>query len=63
MDHQVATIAAADWERFEAWALAPARDVLALHKLADDDRPEGGNPGAGPTGLSLLHNVGPSIPD
>ena len=38
MDHQVVTIAAADWERFEALALAPARDVLALYKLADDDR-------------------------
>ncbi len=34
LDHRVVTIPAADWERFEAWAKAPAKAVPALRKLA-----------------------------
>ena len=33
-DARVVTIAAEDWERFEAWVDAPARDVPALRDLA-----------------------------
>jgi len=32
--HPVVTIPAADWERFEAWAHAPAKPVPALRELA-----------------------------
>ena len=32
LDRAVVTIAAADWERFEAWATAPAKDLPALNK-------------------------------
>ena len=32
--HPVVTIAAADWEKFEAWAHAPAKPVPALRALA-----------------------------
>jgi uncharacterized protein (DUF1778 family) len=32
--HPVATIPAADWEKFEEWAHAPAKSVPALRKLA-----------------------------
>lgn len=32
--HPVVTISAADWERFEAWAHAPAKPVPALRELA-----------------------------
>jgi len=34
LDRRVVTIAAADWERFEAWANAPAKDIPALRELA-----------------------------
>ncbi len=33
-DRRIVTIAASDWERFEAWVDAPARDIPALRKLA-----------------------------
>ncbi len=32
--HPVVTIPAEDWERFEAWARAPAKTVAALRELA-----------------------------
>lgn len=35
LDHRIITIAAADWERFEAWAQAPAKSVPALQALSD----------------------------
>lgn len=31
---RVITIPAADWERFEAWASEPAKDIPALRELA-----------------------------
>lgn len=34
LEQRVVTIPAADWERFEAWASAPGRDVPALRRLA-----------------------------
>lgn len=34
IDHRLLTIPAVDWEKFEAWAEAPAREVPALAKLA-----------------------------
>ncbi len=34
VDHPLVTIPADDWERFEGWAFAPAKDVPALRKLA-----------------------------
>ena len=34
LDHRIVTIPPADWERFEAWALAPAKPVPALRDLA-----------------------------
>ena len=34
LDHRVVTIPAKDWNRFEAWAGAPAKDVPALKELA-----------------------------
>ena len=34
LDRRVVTIPAGDWERFEAWAQAPAQDIPALRKLA-----------------------------
>ena len=34
LDCRVATIPAQDWERFEAWAAAPAKTVPALRTLA-----------------------------
>jgi uncharacterized protein (DUF1778 family) len=34
MDRRLVTIAAAEWEKFEAWASAPARDVPELRALA-----------------------------
>lgn len=34
LDRRVVTIPVADWERFEAWALSPAREVPALARLA-----------------------------
>ena len=34
LEHRVVTIPAEDWEKFEAWVNAPAKDVPALRKLA-----------------------------
>jgi len=34
LHHCIVTIAAADWERFEAWAQAPAKAVPALQALS-----------------------------
>lgn len=34
LDHRVVTIPAKDWDRFEAWAGAPAREIPALKELA-----------------------------
>jgi uncharacterized protein (DUF1778 family) len=34
MFHAFVTIPAADWEKFEAWARAPAKPVPALRELA-----------------------------
>jgi len=34
MDRRLVTIPAAEWEKFEAWAAAPARDVPELRALA-----------------------------
>lgn len=34
MDRRAVTIPAADWERFEAWARQPAREIPALRDLA-----------------------------
>ncbi len=36
LDRRLITIPVADWERFEAWAHRPPRDVPALRKLATD---------------------------
>jgi len=35
MDHRLVTIPAEDWEKFEAWANAPPREVPALRALAE----------------------------
>jgi uncharacterized protein (DUF1778 family) len=35
LDDRRVTILAADWDKFEAWANAPARDIPALRALAD----------------------------
>ena len=34
LDHRIVTIPAADWEKFEAWAHAPAKSVPTLRELA-----------------------------
>jgi len=34
MERRIVTIAAKDWEAFEAWAHAPARRISAVEKLA-----------------------------
>ncbi len=34
LGHRVVTIAAADWEKFEAWVEAPAKTIPALRELA-----------------------------
>jgi uncharacterized protein (DUF1778 family) len=34
LDHRLVMIPAADWEKFEAWVDAPAKDIPALRKLA-----------------------------
>ena len=34
LSNRVVTIPAADWEKFEAWASAPAKEVPALRELA-----------------------------
>jgi uncharacterized protein (DUF1778 family) len=33
MERRVVTIPAKDWERFEAWAVQPAREIPALREL------------------------------
>lgn len=33
-ERRIVTIPATDWERFEAWARKPARDIAALKELA-----------------------------
>ena len=38
LDQRVVTIPTADWERFEAWANAPARDIPGLRDLAATPR-------------------------
>jgi len=35
LERRIITIPARDWERFEAWAAAPARAVAALKELAE----------------------------
>ena len=34
LDRQIVTIPAKDWQRFEAWANKPAREVAGLKELA-----------------------------
>lgn len=34
LDRSVVTIPAEDWEKFEAWVDAPAKDIPALRKLS-----------------------------
>lgn len=34
LDHRLVTIPAGDWEKFEDWVKAPAKDVPALRKLS-----------------------------
>jgi len=34
LDHRLVTIPAENWDHFEAWVAAPAKDVPALRKLA-----------------------------
>ena len=34
LDYRVVTIPAEDWEKFEAWVSAPAKDVPTLRELA-----------------------------
>jgi hypothetical protein len=34
LDRRVVTIPAKDWEPFEAWAAAPAREIAGLKDLA-----------------------------
>lgn len=34
LDYRSVTIPTEDWEKFEAWVKAPAKDVSALRKLA-----------------------------
>jgi uncharacterized protein (DUF1778 family) len=34
IDRRLVTISAADWEKFETWASAPARTIPALQRLA-----------------------------
>ncbi len=34
LDYRVVTIPVEDWEKFEAWVSAPAKDVPALRELA-----------------------------
>jgi uncharacterized protein (DUF1778 family) len=35
LDRRIVVIPAKDWERFEAWAAAPAREVAAVQELAE----------------------------
>jgi uncharacterized protein (DUF1778 family) len=34
LEHRIVTIPAKDWERFEAWATEPAREIAGLKDLA-----------------------------
>jgi uncharacterized protein (DUF1778 family) len=34
MDRRIVTIPAKDWEKFEAWAAKPAREIAGLKELA-----------------------------
>ena len=34
LEHRVVAIPAKEWERFEAWAAAPAREIAGLKELA-----------------------------
>jgi uncharacterized protein (DUF1778 family) len=34
LDRRIVTIPAQDWQKFEAWVSAPAKDVPALRRLA-----------------------------
>jgi len=34
LDRRIVTIPAKDWQKFEAWLSAPAKDVPALRKLS-----------------------------
>ena len=34
LDRRIVTIPAKDWNRFEAWATAPAREIAGLKELA-----------------------------
>jgi uncharacterized protein (DUF1778 family) len=34
LDYRIVTIPSEDWEKFEAWVAAPAKDVPALRELA-----------------------------
>jgi uncharacterized protein (DUF1778 family) len=34
LDRRIVTIPAKDWERFEAWVAAPAREIAGLKELA-----------------------------
>jgi uncharacterized protein (DUF1778 family) len=34
LEHRIVTIPAKDWERFEAWAREPAREIAGLKDLA-----------------------------
>jgi uncharacterized protein (DUF1778 family) len=34
LEHRIVTIPAKDWERFEAWATKPAREIAGLKDLA-----------------------------
>ena len=35
LDRRIVTIPAKDWERFEAWAARPAREIAPLKELAE----------------------------
>lgn len=35
LDYRVVTIPVEDWEKFEAWVSAPAKDIPALRELAN----------------------------
>lgn len=34
LEHRIVTIPAADWDKFESWAVAPAEEIPGLRKLA-----------------------------
>jgi uncharacterized protein (DUF1778 family) len=39
LERRIVTIPSKDWERFESWALAPAREIAGLKKLASRPPP------------------------